>query len=136
MYESPWLPRSSSTQGSAGDVKKSLYFAADLRASGTHNPNHLVSAADQHLLRGYLERVAPLLDEAMPLVPHRSEPMSMSILLAQKTSDPRRMADSVDALSSLARMAWPRRVLPRRDRQSGRDAVQIARGGWPDTRSE
>ena len=90
-------------QGSAGDVKKALYYAADL-AQRTHNPNHLVSAADQLLLRGYLERVGPLLDEAMPLVPHRCEPMVMSIILAQKTSDPKRMADAVDSLLSLG---WP-----------------------------
>ena len=89
--------------GAAEDVKKSLYYAADL-AQTTHNPNHLVSAADQLLLRGYLERVGSLLDEAMPLVPHRFEPMSMSILLAQKTIDPRRMADGVDSLLSLG---WP-----------------------------
>jgi hypothetical protein len=92
-------------QGSAGDVKKALYFAADL-AQQTHNPNHLVSAADQLLYRGYLERVGPLLDEAMSLVPHCCDPMSMSILLAQKTSDPKRMASSVDELLSLG---WPGR---------------------------
>ena len=90
-------------QGSAADVKKSLYYAADL-AHHTHNPNHLVSAADQLLYRGFLERVGPLLDEAMPMVPHRYEPMSMSILLAQKTGDPKRMAESVDSLLSLG---WP-----------------------------
>jgi hypothetical protein len=90
-------------QGSAADVKKSLNYAADL-AQATHNPNHLVSAADQLLLRGYLERVGPLLDEAMPMIPHRYEPMSMSILLAQKTSDPRRLAEGVDSLLSLG---WP-----------------------------
>ena len=37
-------------QGSAADVKKALYYAADL-AQRTHNPNHLVSAADQLLLQ-------------------------------------------------------------------------------------
>jgi hypothetical protein len=92
-------------QGSAGDVKKALYYAADL-AQQTHNPNHLVSAADQLLYRGYLERVGPLLDEAISLVPHCCDPMSMSILLAQKTSDPKRMASSVDDLLSLG---WPGR---------------------------
>jgi hypothetical protein len=92
-------------QGSAGDVKKALYYAADL-AQQTHNPNHLVSAADQLLYRGYLERVGPLLDEAISLVPHCCDPMSMSILLAQKTSDPKRMANSVDELLSLG---WPGR---------------------------
>ena len=92
-------------QGPTGDVKKSLYYAADL-AQHTHNPNHLVSAADQLLYRGYLERVGSLLDEAIPMVPHCCDPMSMSILLAQKTSDPKRMADSVDLLLSLG---WPGR---------------------------
>jgi hypothetical protein len=92
-------------QGPAGDVKKALYYAADL-AQQTHNPNHLVSAADQLLYRGYLERVGPLLDEAISLVPHCCDPMSMSILLAQKTSDPKRMANSVDELLSLG---WPGR---------------------------
>ena len=92
-------------QGPVDDVKKALYYAADL-AQQTHNPNHLVSAADQLMYRGFLERVGPLLDEAMSLVPHCCDPMSMSILLAQKTSDPKRMAASVDDLLSLG---WPGR---------------------------
>jgi hypothetical protein len=90
-------------KGPSGDVKKALYYAADL-AQRTHNPNHLVSVADQLLLRDYLERIGPLLDEAMPLVPHRCEPLVLSILLAQKTSDPKRMSDSVDSLLALG---WP-----------------------------
>ena len=90
-------------KGSVGDVKKALYYAADL-AQRTHNPNHLVSVADQLLVRGHFERVGPLLDEAMPMVPHRFEPMVMSINLAQKTGDPKRMADSVESLLSLG---WP-----------------------------
>ena len=40
----------------------------------------------------------------MPLVPHRVEPMVMSINLAQKTRDPKRMADAVESLLSLG---WP-----------------------------
>ena len=84
-------------------MKKSLDYAADL-AQRTHNPNHLVSAADQLFLRGYFERVGTLLDEAMPLVPHRFEPIVMSINLAQKTRDPKRMADAVERLLSLG---WP-----------------------------
>ena len=90
-------------QGSAGDVKIALNYAADL-AQLTHNPNHLVSAADQLFYKGYLERVGPLLDEAMPLVPHRWEPIVMSINLAQKTKDARRMADTVESLLALG---WP-----------------------------
>ncbi len=109
-------------QGSAGDVKKALYFAADL-AQRTHNPNHLVSAADQLLLRGYLERVGPLLDEAMPLVPHCCDPMSMSIILAQKTKRPQEDGRRCRRIA-LARMAWPGRVFPRRVWQPGRDPGQ------------
>jgi hypothetical protein len=90
-------------KGSAGDVKKALYYAADL-AQRTHNPNHLVSVADQLYVRGYFSRVDTLLDEAMPMVPHRFEPIVMSINLAQKTGDAKRMADSVESLLALG---WP-----------------------------
>jgi hypothetical protein len=90
-------------KGSAGDVKKALYYAADL-AQRTHNPNHLVSVADQLLLRGYFTRVGELLDEAMPKVPHRYEPMVMSINLAQKTTDATRMSSAVESLLALG---WP-----------------------------
>ena len=38
------------------------------------------------------------------MIPHRFEPMVMSINLAQKTKDPDRMADAVDRLLSLG---WP-----------------------------
>jgi hypothetical protein len=45
-----------------------------------------------------------LLDEAASKVPHRAEPLVMSINLAQKIKDPKRMADSIDRLLSLG---WP-----------------------------
>jgi hypothetical protein len=90
-------------EGSAADVKKSLDYAADL-AQRSHNPTHLVSAADQLFYRGHFERVGTLLDEAMPQVPHRFEPIVMSINLAQKTKDAKRMADAVENLLSLG---WP-----------------------------
>jgi hypothetical protein len=86
-------------------VKKALYYAAD-RAQQTHNPNDLVRVADSLFLKGYNERVGPLLDEAMKRVPHRFEPLVMSLNLAQKTKDPIRMADSIERLLSLG---WPGR---------------------------
>jgi len=89
--------------GPAIDVKKALNFAADL-AVRAHNPNLLVSAADQLFMKGYFERVGPLLDQAITQIPHRFEPLVMSINLAQKTKDPIRMADAVDRLLSLG---WP-----------------------------
>ncbi len=92
-------------QGAKADVKKAFEFAADL-AQQSHNPNHLLSVADRLYTRGYLERVGPLLDDAMPKIPHRVEPIVMSINLAQKTKNPVRMADSVERLFSLG---WPGR---------------------------
>jgi hypothetical protein len=90
-------------QGPREDVKTSLNYAADL-AQRSHNPNDLVAVADMLLLRGYFDRVGALLDEAVTKVPHRGEPMLMSILLASKTRDPRRMTESVERLLSLG---WP-----------------------------
>ncbi len=91
--------------GTDADFKKSLGYAADL-AHDTHNPNHLVSVADLLFFKGFYERVGPLLDEAMPMIPHRFDPILISINLAQKTKDPVRMADSVERLLSLG---WPGR---------------------------
>jgi hypothetical protein len=92
-------------KGRPEDIKTALNYAADL-AQKTHNPNHLVSVADKLILKGYLERVGPLLDEAAAKIPHRAEPLIMSINLAQQSKDPRRMASSIDRLLSLG---WPGR---------------------------
>jgi hypothetical protein len=106
----PWMYQSLALaikmdNGTDADVKKSLDYAADL-AQATHNPNHLVSVADLLFLKGYYERVGSLLDDAMPRIPHRDDPIRMSINLAQKTKDPVRMADSMERLLSLG---WPGR---------------------------
>ncbi|GAC1471320.1 MAG: hypothetical protein NVSMB9_17350 [Isosphaeraceae bacterium] len=89
--------------GQEKDVKQALGYAADL-AIRSRNPNHLVSVADQSLLLGYTDRVGPLLDQAADLVPHRGEPLMMSINLARKTQDPKRMGDAITRLLSLG---WP-----------------------------
>jgi hypothetical protein len=89
--------------GSASDVRIALNYAADL-AQRTHNPNHLFSVADKMFFKEYYERVGSLLDETMAAVPHRAEPIILSINLAAKTNDPRRMGDSVERLLSLG---WP-----------------------------
>lgn len=104
----PWMYEAlawsiSLNQGSPADVKTALNYAADL-AQRSHNPNHLFSAADKLMFKGYYERVGALLDETMSLVPHRAQPIVMSINLAQKTTDPKRMADSIERLLSLG---WP-----------------------------
>jgi hypothetical protein len=91
------------THGNPEDIKTALHYGADL-AQRTHNPNHLVSVADVLFRKGYYERVGPLLDEAAARVPHRAEPLVMSINLAQNTRDPKRMGDAIDALLALG---WP-----------------------------
>jgi hypothetical protein len=78
-------------------------FAAD-SALMSQNPNHLISVADILLLQKQYDQIGPLLDQAMEKVPHRSEPIIMSILLAQATKDPKRMGDSVEKLLALG---WP-----------------------------
>ncbi len=85
------------------DVKTALGYAADL-ALKSRNPNFLVSVADQMILLNDLDRVGPLLDQAADLIPHRGEPLLMSINLALKTRDPKRMGDTIDRLLALG---WP-----------------------------
>jgi hypothetical protein len=90
--------------GAAADVQTALGYAADLAVKG-RNPNDLVSVADQLLLTGLLpDRAGRLLDLSADLIPHRAEPLVMSINLAQRTKDPKRMGDAVERLLSLG---WP-----------------------------
>ncbi len=67
--------------GSPADVSMSLNYAADL-AQRSHNPNDLVSVADTLLMLGQLDRVGALVDEAAERVPHRNDPLMMSVNLA------------------------------------------------------
>lgn len=90
-------------QGKDSDVKTALGYAADL-AVRSRNPNYLVSVADQMMMLQHFDRAGALLDQAAALVPHRGEPLVMSINLAQKLRDPRRMGDSIEKLLSLG---WP-----------------------------
>ena len=120
-------------KGKPEDVKTSLGYAADL-AQRTHNPNDLVSVADQLFLQGLLRPGRrPCSTRPPTKVPHRAEPLVMSINLAQKTKDPKRMAD-VDRPAPLAGLAGRRRVRPARGPQAGRAARQDAPRGGPGRR--
>jgi hypothetical protein len=90
-------------QGSPADIQTSLNYAADL-AQRSHNPNDLVSVADTMFLMGQLDRVGALLDEAAARIPHRNEPLKMSVNLAQRTKDPVRMRTAIEKLLALG---WP-----------------------------
>jgi hypothetical protein len=101
MYEAAAF--AAEMNGKPEKVKTYLGYAADL-ALRSHNPNDLVSVADKLYLKGYYDRVGPLLDEAAAKVPHRPEPFVMSINLAQQSRDPVRMARAIRDLLSLG---WP-----------------------------
>ena len=116
--------------GKKEDVKKYMGYAADM-AVKSRNPNHLISVADMLYVNGYFDRVGALVDQAAALVPHRAIPLVMSINLADKTKDPKRMADAIDKLLALG---WPGQdEHVRRDaREAGREAREgpsARRGG-------
>ena len=96
-------------------IKEALGKSAIL-AQEDGNPNFILTAADQMLTFGYDEvtanaggkpvrvAVGPLLDEVARKVPHRAEPLLLSLNLARRTLDPKRMADAAERLLALG---WP-----------------------------
>lgn len=96
-------------------IKDALGYAAIL-ARQDGNPNFLLSTADIMLLFGYYEvtvnsggkpvriTVGSLLDEVARKVVHRVEPLRMSLDLAVRTVDPKRMAETAEKILALG---WP-----------------------------
>jgi hypothetical protein len=107
-------------KGKPEEIRLMFRYAADA-ARLSQNPNHLVSVADVLMTHRQYELIGPLLDQAMGKVPHRPEPILMSIMLAQATKDPKRMGDSVEKLLALG---WPGR--PGNDEAVRRDARRQA----------
>jgi hypothetical protein len=99
-------------KGPADEIKLYLGYAS-YKALQNKNPNQLLSVADMLYRRGIFDKVGPpnnqttvgeLIDLSAKQVPHRIEPLMMSVNLALKTKDPKRMADAVDQMLSLG---WP-----------------------------
>lgn len=99
-------------KGAPEEVKTLLGYAA-FKALQSKNPNLLLGLADMLFRRGIFDKVGPtgqqtsageLIDMVAKQVPHRGEPLLMSVNLAAKTKDPKRMGDAVEALLSLG---WP-----------------------------
>jgi hypothetical protein len=90
-------------RGKPDEVRLMFKYSSDA-AQKSQNPNHLVGVADVLLFRKQFDLVGPLLDQAMEKVPHRAEPLLMSMLLAEATKEPKRMADAVEKLLALG---WP-----------------------------
>jgi len=111
MY-SMLVPAIERRKGSPEEVKTILGFAAVL-ALQTKTPNSLLSVADMLHRRGIYDKVGPansqttageLIDLTSKQIPHRIEPLMLSILVANKTKDPIRMGDTADKILS---MGWP-----------------------------
>ncbi len=94
------------------EVKMVIGYAAKL-AKRSKNPNDLIRLADMMVVRDYYGKVGDpgfeteigeLVDMAAEKVPANAFPAMMSINLATKTKDPKRMGDAADSLLSLG---WP-----------------------------
>jgi hypothetical protein len=133
---------------SALSVKTALGWAGFL-ARKQNDPFTLIQVADVLMLRDITElplptqappvRTGELLDQAHEKAPHRYEPILLSMLLAEKTNDPERMARTAENLLSLG---WPgydelwrsethRRVeamAAKLEREGRADAAKLLRG--------
>ena len=111
MYE--WLAKSIEVRKHTdAEVKTALAFAA-LLAKRTRNPTDLVRIADMLVVRNfygpvgepkYETNIGELIDMAAEKLPAHPVPAMMSVNLALKTKDPKRMGDAADRLLSLG---WP-----------------------------
>jgi hypothetical protein len=86
-------------------------------ASASKDPIALIAASDALLAHSYFEidvpdgvggagkvRLGDLLDQAMKAAPQKPHPILMSLVLAEKQKDPKRMGDTAETLLSLG---WP-----------------------------
>ena len=111
MYE--WLIKVIEAQKRPdGEIKEAIGYAAML-AKRTKNPTDLVRIADMMVLRnfygpvgkpGYETNIGELVDLAAQKAPLSPYPPMMSVNLASKTKDSKRMAEAADQLLSLG---WP-----------------------------
>jgi hypothetical protein len=94
------------------EIRTLLGYGA-FKALQTQLPDQLLSVASELTVNGIYDKVGPpghqttageLIDMVAKKVRHRYEPLLMSIDLAARTKDPRRMGDAVDSLLSLG---WP-----------------------------
>jgi hypothetical protein len=99
-------------QGPADEVRLYLGYGA-YKTLQSKNPNQLLWAADMLYRRGIFDKIGPpnnltstgeLIDLSAKQIPHRIEPLMMSVNLALKTKDPKRMADAIDRMLTLG---WP-----------------------------
>jgi hypothetical protein len=99
-------------KGPPQEIRTYLGYAAFKAIQKGANDN-LLSCAALLVKFGIYDKVGPpgkettageLIDRLIRSVPHRFEPLSLSVELANRTKDPRRMGDTIDTLLSLG---WP-----------------------------
>ncbi len=110
MRCSPW--RSRSVTGTPNEVRTLLGYGV-FKALQSGLPDQLLNVADLLIRHGIFDKVGPpgketsageLIDLVSKRVVHRVEPLMMSINLATKTKDVRRMGDAAEAMLALG---WP-----------------------------
>ncbi len=98
-------------KGSADEIKTILGFAAFVAARSKNPNDDLLSVADTLHRRGIYDKIGPaklsagdMIDQVTKAVPHRIEPLVLSVMVAQKTKDPVRMTSAMERILSLG---WP-----------------------------
>ena len=98
--------------GDPKEVRLYLGYGA-FKALQSGLPDQLLNVADLLMRHGIYDKVGPpgketsageLIDLVAKKVVHRPEPLMMSVNLAMKTKDPKRMGDAAEAMLSLG---WP-----------------------------
>jgi hypothetical protein len=126
--------------GPPQEIRTYLGYAA-FRATQKGVPTLILSAASMLVRAGIFDKVGPpghettageLIDGLIKKVPHRFEPLSLSVDLANLTKDPKRMADTMDGVLSLG---WPGWDEPAR-KEATRHVENMARTLREDGRSE
>ncbi len=113
MYE--WLIKTIELRKGSdyeSEVRQAIGYAASL-AKRNKNPNDLIRVADMMVMRNlygqvgdlkYETNIGELIDIAAEKIPANAIPPMMSVNLAAKTNDPKRMADAAERLLALG---WP-----------------------------
>jgi hypothetical protein len=126
-------------KGPREEIRTYLGYAA-FRATQQGIPTTLLSTTAMLVKTGIFDKVGPpghettvgeMLDDLIKKIPHRFEPLSLSVELANRTKDPKRMADTMEALLSLG---WPGIDEPAR-KEATRQVDNMARTLREDGRS-
>jgi hypothetical protein len=84
-------------------VRLALTNAAQV-AERSKDPNGLTSVAALMIQHGFFDKAAPLVDAAIKKMPYALRPLDLSIEIARRSEDPKRMVAALELMLSLG---WP-----------------------------